>query len=486
VRLPRPILRGLACVPAALRLGLLKEALGEGAAATPRAQACLGGGRWGLEPRLRAVALPMASYHPACGAWSLACGHGPDTPPRAVCDQPPTFRGAPLSLLPRRLRRLRQGAPLLGALAPQHLPPRARPSSLAPLRGKAHGRLTPRHHRGRRPLGRRLDVCGRPVGSTWALPPRPRVTGQQIAWPARGLDPLDHLPAQRALRLQVALCRDAQLSTPLSTGCPQPLCRPEQCAIHPRPPPAVGRGQAGVAPAHLSLAPPAMRRSGGACVVRPRLLIRPRIEHQRAALGQGRQGLARGLQLAAYSLARPRGVGHAVRQGGSGSPVQWALQVGTGPFSVHGELGPPRVLGGLAGVARTGRQTAATAPPALGEGVTPMGDRFRRQAPASGDSPRGLAALRGLGRLGLRQPCLPRPDKAPQSRAGAALLQGPRGGRCHGSLLRTVAEYLGLSQRLLEGLPRAIPHPYRSGVEIHHPAHTAQRFSWVPLTTRLM
>src|SRR5262249_58965742 len=118
--------------------------------------------------------------------------------------------------------------------------------------------------------------------------------------------------------------------------------------------------------------------------------------------------------------------------------------------------------------------------------VTQMGDRFSRQAPAWGDIQRWLAALRGLGRLVLRQPFLPMPDKAPQSRAGEALLQGPLGVRCHGSILRTVAEYLGLSQRLLEGLPRAIPHPYRSGVEIHHPAHTAQRFSWVPLTTRLM
>ena len=33
------------------------------------------------------------------------------------------------------------------------------------------------------------------------------------------------------------------------------------------------------------------------------------------------------------------------------------------------------------------------------------------------------------------------------------------GVRCHESILRTVAEHLRPSQRLREGLPRAIPHP---------------------------
>ena len=43
------------------------------------------------------------------------------------------------------------------------------------------------------------------------------------------------------------------------------------------------------------------------------------------------------------------------------------------------------VVGVLAGVARTGRKTAAKAPPELGEVVTQMGDRFSRQSPALGD-----------------------------------------------------------------------------------------------------
>src|SRR5512138_2863646 len=47
---------------------------------------------------------------------------------------------------------------------------------------------------------------------------------------------------------------------------------------------------------------------------------------------------------------------------------------------------------------------------------------------------RQLAALRDLGRLVLRRP---------SSSPGVALLQGPLGVRCHGSILRTIAEHLG-------------------------------------------
>src|SRR5262245_23462238 len=74
--LPRPILLGLACVPAALRLGLLKEALGEGAAATPRAQACLGGAVGALSrvyeqaPSL----LRRLTHHAVRGLWPAATG----------------------------------------------------------------------------------------------------------------------------------------------------------------------------------------------------------------------------------------------------------------------------------------------------------------------------------------------------------------------------------------------------------------------------
>src|SRR4029453_13131457 len=116
VMLPGSILLGLEFIPADLRLRILKGALGEGAAATPRDQACLWGVRRGIEQRIRAITLTIASYHQPFAAGSLACGHGPDALHREVCSQPPTFRVAHLSLLPRRLRMLRQGAHLMGVL----------------------------------------------------------------------------------------------------------------------------------------------------------------------------------------------------------------------------------------------------------------------------------------------------------------------------------------------------------------------------------
>src|SRR6266516_6184688 len=171
--LPRPILLGLEFVPADLRLGILKRALGEVAAATPRDQACLWGVRRGIEQRIREVALTIASYHQPFGAWSLARCNGPDAPHREGCYQPPTFRVAHLYLLPRCLRMLRRGAHLMGVLTTQHLQPRARPASLAPLRGRAHMRLTQIHQRVRRHLARLLDVCCRRGGSKLAVPPIP-------------------------------------------------------------------------------------------------------------------------------------------------------------------------------------------------------------------------------------------------------------------------------------------------------------------------
>src|SRR5215468_9350677 len=77
---------------------------------------------------------------------------------------------------------------------------------------------------------------------------------------------------------------------------------------------------------------------------------------------------------------------------------------------------------------------------------------------------RRLAALRGLGRLILRRPFPPMPDQPLQSSPGVALLQGPLGVRCHGSILRTVAEHLGPAQRLLEGLLHAMLHPYSQNI----------------------
>src|SRR5215831_5721177 len=93
---------------------------------------------------------------------------------------------------------------------------------------------------------------------------------------------------------------------------------------------------------------------------------------------------------------------------------------------------------------------------------------------------RWLAALRGLDRLVLHRPCSPMPDQPPQSSPGAALLQGPLGVWCHGSILRTVAEHLGPSQRLPEGLPHAMLHPRRSGWERHQPGTYSKTVSLGP------
>jgi len=274
VRLPGPILLGLEFVPTDLRLRILKGALGDVAAATPRDQPCLRGVRRSLAQRLRAVASALASYHHPCGAWSLACGPSPDERHREVCCQPPTFRVAHLYLLPHRLRMLRQGAPLMGVLTTQHLQPQARPASPALLGGNAHTRLAPREVGVGWPLRRVPHTCGVHLGSKRAIPPGQRVAGQQVKGQAMGLDPFDHLHAPLDLRLTAALGRAPQLCAPLGTGCPPPLCWHEQGALHHRPPPAMGIGQARVDPAHIPLAQPAIRLSGGARVVRPRFLIR--------------------------------------------------------------------------------------------------------------------------------------------------------------------------------------------------------------------
>src|SRR5215813_4943818 len=72
--LPGPILLGLEFVPANLRLGILKGALGEGAAATPRDQTGLGGVRRGIEQRIRAVTIAIArlTNHALRGLWPAA------------------------------------------------------------------------------------------------------------------------------------------------------------------------------------------------------------------------------------------------------------------------------------------------------------------------------------------------------------------------------------------------------------------------------
>ena len=214
--------------------------------------------------------------------------------------------------------------------------------------------------------------------------------------------------------------------------------------------------------------------------MRPRFLIRTFIPHQCAPVGQGRDGLDRGLHLAEHHWSRPGRVGHEVLQGLPLPPGPCPVHVGKVPFGVHGQLGTQIGVGRRAGVACTGRTTTTKAQPKLVETVAQMGDRFRRQSPASGGLQCRRIDLRGLSRLGLRRPFPPMADKPLQAHPGEALFQGPGGGRCHGSILRTVVEHSGSSQRLLKGLSHAIPHPRHSGVEIHPLAHTAKRCSWVP------
>jgi hypothetical protein len=220
--------------------------------------------------------------------------------------------------------------------------------------------------------------------------------------------------------------------------------------------------------------------------VRPGFLIRTLIQNQRAPVGQGRDGLDLGLNLAEYPLSRPRRVGHKVLQGLPIPSVQGAVHVGKVPCGVHSQLGTQIVVGMLAGIACPGRKAATKAQPELGEVVTEVGDCFRRQSPASGGMQRRLAALRGLDRLVRHRLCSPMPAQPPQSSPGAALLQGPLGVWCHGSILRIVAEHSGPAHRLLEGLPHAILYPRSLGLERHYLAHISKRWSWVPPTSHLM
>src|SRR4030095_10844404 len=55
-----------------------------------------------------------------------------------------------------------------------------------------------------------------------------------------------------------------------------------------------------------------------------------------------------------------------------------------------------------------------------------------------------------------------------------ALFQDPLGVRCHGSILRTVAEHSGSAQRLLEGLPHTTLPPRHSRVERHSLVHDSK------------
>ena len=219
------------------------------------------------------------------------------------------------------------------------------------------------------------------------------------------------------------------------------------------------------------------RRSG---LVRPRFLIGTLIQNHGTPVGQGRGRLALGLYLLDHRGARPRRVGHEVLQGLPIPSMQGALHVGKVAFGVHSQLRPQIVVGMRAGVARTGRKTTTKAQPELREAVPQVGDRFRRQAPASGGLQRQLATLIGRGRLVRRRPFPLRFAQPAQSSPSESLFQGPLGGRCHGSILCTVVEHSGLSQRLLEGFPHAMLHPRRSRSERHSLVHDSKTVSLRP------
>src|SRR5712691_10961238 len=337
--------------------GIFKGALDEVSSTTPRDQAGGRGVLRSVEQRIRAVALGFASYHQPFDPRPLACGDGPDTPHGKGLCQSTAFGGAHHDLLPHGLGMAGQGTYLVRSLTTQHVQSRARPSPLAPLLRHAHLRLAHRHVGVRRYLRRIAYPFSVQSGAKRPIPSVQRVTGQQIEGHAMGFDPFDHLQAQGDCRLERALRRDTQSVAGLGEGCPKPLFRQEQFAIHHRPQPTVRIRQAGVDPTDIDLAHPAIvlaRRSG---IVRARFLIRTLIQNQCAPLGQGRRRLDLRLILAEDRWSRPRRVGHKVLQGLSVVTGHVPRHIGTVPFVVHGQLTAQRVVSVCAGVTRAGRET---------------------------------------------------------------------------------------------------------------------------------
>src|SRR5262245_13821776 len=449
--LPCPILLGLEFVPADLRLRIFKGTLSEVPVTTPRDQTFVRGILRGIEQGIRAVARGVASYDHPFGPRPLAYRDGPDALHGKIRGQLAAFSVAHHDLLPHSLGIVGQSAHLVGSVLAQHAQARARPSPLPSLLWYTHPRLAEIDVGVSWHLRRVPHAFGVHIGAKLAIPPVQRIAGQQVKGQAMGLDPFDHLQAQLDLRLKAALCRDAQLCAPLGKGCPKPLFWQEEFAIHHRPQPAVSIGQAGVDPAHIHLAHPAIILSGGARVVRPRLLIRTFIQNQRAPLGQCHRRPDLGLNLVEYGLARPRRVGHKVLQGLSVVPGHVPRHVGKVPFVVHGQLSAEIGVGVRAGVARAGLETVATPPPKLIQPCSHGGDRFSRQAPAAGVMQVPHTALRGLGSLVFRRPLPVLPDKPLLCGPGGAVRPGQWVPRRHGGILRTVSAYLAPSQRLHAG-----------------------------------
>ena len=405
----------------------------------------------GIEQRIRAVARGVASYHQPFGPRPLAYSDGPDALHGKVRGQPAAFSVAHHDLRPHGLGIAGQGAHLVRFLPTQHVQSCAWPSPLAPLLRHAHVRLAHIHVGVRWHLCRVEHPSGVQIGSKLAIPPVQGVTRQQVEWHAIGLDPFDHLQAQGDFCLERPLRRDAQLVAGLSKSLPKPFFRQEQFAIHHRPQPAVGIGQAGIDPAEIDLAHPAIVLSRRPGIVRARFLVRTLIQHQRAPLDQCRRRRDLGLNLAEYCLACPRRVGHKVLQGLAVVSRHVPRHVGKVPFVVHGQLTAQIVVGVRTGVTRAGRETVAKPQPKFVQPFSHGGDRFSRQAPTARVVQVPYAALSSLGCLVIRRP-LPRlPDPLSLRGPSGALLQRQLVPRRHWGILRTVSEPLGPSQRLLAG-----------------------------------
>src|SRR5215831_14313160 len=136
--LPGPILLGLECVPADLRLRIFKGALSEVPSTTPRNQAFVGGILRGIEQGIRAVTLGVASYDQPFGPRPCASSDGPDALHGKIRCQPAAFGVAHHDLLPHSLGMADQGTHLVRSLPAQYVQSRGRPSPLATLLWHAH------------------------------------------------------------------------------------------------------------------------------------------------------------------------------------------------------------------------------------------------------------------------------------------------------------------------------------------------------------
>jgi hypothetical protein len=331
------------------------------------------------------------------------------------------------------------------------LPPRARSAPLAPLRGHAALRCTPRAGRVRRPRRCLPHACRGHSGPPWPVAPVEGVAGAQRARPSLSGGALHPLPAHRALGRHRARRGQAPRRAPLGHGWPTPLVGPAPGALpqRPQPPSRLGLGQAGGHPPPRHLAQPAVLLARGSRVVRAGRRSRPGVHEPRAALGHGGRRPERGLPLVADPWARPRRRGQAGWPGVAGISGQVPRHGGQGPGAIPGPRPAPSGVSAPARGARAGLETGATPPPARVAACAQGAQRCRRESPAPPGVPRPLHAGHGLGGCASRWP-LPASLAAPQQWPPAAAgRQGQRVPRFQGRCLRTVSAHARSSQRLL-------------------------------------